>query len=297
VGQKHRISLIFIIGTSGAGKTTLLESLVGFIPLNKGEISFRKDGAGVFNFLSLKTDPAVKQLIGFASQDPSFYDKLTVKENLVYFAKLYDIPQDFIESRIKKIIELVELTGEEKTLGGELSGGMQKRLDIACSLINDPKILILDEPTADLDPVLRQHIWKLVKRISSLGKTVIISSHFLDEIDTLCDRIGIIFNKTVVHVGTPEDLRKNYQYDKEVVVNIASKNYQKIATLLKGMPIAKVVVRNGKMVIYTKETERVLKRLIDILDKEHETVLELEVQRPPLDELFTSIVTNKGTQA
>jgi ABC-2 type transport system ATP-binding protein len=284
-----------IIGASGAGKTTLLESLIGFFPTTKGEIAYRTDDHGVFAFLSLKKDPRIKQEIGFASQEPSFYERLTVKENLAYFATLYDIPRQFTEQRIKKIIDLVELTGEENTLAGELSGGMQKRLDIACSLINDPKILILDEPTADLDPLLRKHIWRLVKKINSLGKTVIISSHFLDEIESLCHRIAIIHDKTVAHIGTAEELRRNYAYDKEVVVNLASQNYQRVASLLHGMPVTKIVVRNNKMVIYTKEAERILKKLIDVLDKEREDVLELEVQRPPLDEIFASIIS-RGAQ-
>ena len=149
-----------IIGRSGAGKTTLLESLVGFVPVTKGEISYKSDENGIYNFVSiLENSDQVKRSIGFSTQTPSFYEKLTVKENLEYFASLYDIPKKFIAERIKKIIELVELNGEENTISENLSGGMQKRLDIACSIINDPKILILDEPTADLDPVLRKHIW------------------------------------------------------------------------------------------------------------------------------------------
>ena len=280
-----------VIGASGAGKTTLLESMIGFYPISKGDISFRKDSTGsTFNFLSLEKDPSLKQLIGFSTQDPSFYDRLTVKENLEYFAKLYNIPEQFIEQRIKKIMDLVELTGEENALAGELSGGMKKRLDIACSLINDPKLLILDEPTADLDPVLRQHVWRLLKKINSLGKTIIISSHFLEEMDILCHRIGIIYNKTIAHVGTADDLRKGYSYDKEVVISTESKNYQRLASLLKGLPINKIIIKDNRMYIRTKEAESVLKQIVDILEKSKENVLELEIHRPSLDEVFRAIV-------
>ncbi len=281
-----------LIGTSGAGKTTLLESIVGFFPISKGDISFRKD-TSVDNFISLKNDPSIKQQIGFSTQDPSFYDKLTVKENLEYFARLYDIQEGFIEARIKKIIEFVELTGEENTLGGELSGGMKKRLDIACSIINDPKILILDEPTADLDPVLRKHIWKLIQKINSVGKTVIISSHFLEEMDVLCNRIGIIANNSIAMVGTADDLRKTYDYEKEIVLNTESKNYQRVASSLAGLPLSKVIQRNDKMIIYSKQAEYVLKKLIDILDRDKENILELEIQRPTLDEVFASVTKPK----
>ena len=281
-----------IIGTSGAGKTTLLESLVGFISLNKGEVAYRKDDVGNYSYISVKKDPGwIKSSIGFSTQDSSFYDKLTVKENLEYFANLYNIKEEFIPKRIAKIIALVELTGEENTLSSSLSGGMQKRLDIACSLINDPKILIMDEPTADLDPVLRKHIWALIKKINKLGKTVIISSHFLEEMDALCDRIGIIYDKSVAHVGSMENLRKNYPYTKEILLTTASKNYNYLASKLKGLPITKMAKRGDAMVIYTKDAEDVLKHLVEIL--EHEEILDLELQKPTLDELFAAVIRGK----
>lgn len=284
-----------LIGTSGAGKTTLLEAMVGFVPLTKGEIAYRKDGP-VSNFVSIKNDSSMKASIGFSTQNPSFYDKLTVEENLEYFAKLYDFPKQYIKSRIKTILELVELTGEEKTIANELSGGMQKRLDIGCALINDPKILILDEPTADLDPLLRKHIWALIKKINSLGKTVIISSHFLEEMDELCDRIGLIYDKGIAHLGTTEEFRKKFPYNQEIVINLASQRYENLASMLKGLPINKMIVRGNKSVIYTSQIELVLKKLLEVVEMQKETILDLDVQRPTLDEVFTSIVNQPGAQ-
>ncbi len=286
--------LFGIIGVSGAGKTTLLEALVGFIPLNRGEVSYRIDGHSVFEFLPLSKAPQMKKEIGFSTQDPSFYDRLTVKENLAYFATLYNIPKQFVEQRIKKIMTLVELTGEENTLAGELSGGEQKRLDIACSLVNDPKIIIFDEPTANLDPVLRKHIGELIRKIKTLGKTVIVSSHFLEEIGILCDRLAILDNTVIAHIGTIDELRKGYGYDKEIVLHTASRNYPKITRLLKEMPITKAIVRGTKMIIYTKQPERVLKKLADILEKEKEDVFELSVHRPSVEEIFVSLIRQKG---
>ena len=281
-----------IIGTSGAGKTTLLGTIVGFISPNKGEVTFKQD-ASALTYLSLKTDPNIKKKIGFSTQDTSFYNRLTVIENLEYFATLYDIRGEFIPMRVKKIIDLVDLNGDKNTLGGELSGGMQKRLDIACSLVHDPDILILDEPTADLDPILRKHVWNLIKKINSLGKTVIISSHFLEEMDTLCDRIGVIYNNTISHIGTADELRKDYSYDKEILLETESRDYHKIASLIKGQGVSKITVRGNKMVIYTREPQHTLKRLVSVLDKINDRVLELETKRPSLNEVFMSIAGKK----
>jgi ABC-2 type transport system ATP-binding protein len=282
-----------IIGQSGAGKTTLLECLVGFLNINQGEIEYKSDD-NVYNYVSIKKHAKeLNKNIGFAMQHPSFYDKLTIKENLEYFATLYNIPKQFIEARIKKLLDLVELTGDENTVAENLSGGMQKRLDIACSMINDPKILILDEPTADLDPVLRKHIWDLIRRINSLGKTIIVSSHFLEEMDALCSRIAIIANQTIAHVGTTEDLRRLYPYTSEILVCTATQDYQNLASRLKGLPIAKIGVRGNKMVIYARDSELVLRQLVKLLDERKEKILELEVQRPSLDDVFAAIVQHK----
>ncbi len=282
-----------IIGASGAGKTTLLGSLIGYLPLNKGEVAFRTGKDGSYTFLSFKTDPDIKKTIGFSTQDTSFYDRLTVRENLEYFATLYDIPKEFIPGRIDKIIELVDLKGEENTLGGELSGGMQKRLDIACSLVNDPQVLILDEPTADLDPILRKHIWALIQKINSLGKTVIISSHFLEEMDLLCDRIAIIYDKTIAHIGSADELRKDYECDKEIVLETESKDYKRIAQLIMDSNISKIAARGKKMVVYSREPEPVLRKMVAVLEREGEKVLELEIKRPSLNEVFTAVVGKK----
>ncbi len=285
-----------VIGASGAGKTTLLSSMIGFFPLTKGYVEYRKGTMEPFSFVSIDKDSSLKKDIGFSAQDPSFYDRLTVNENLRYFAELYNIPKQFIDQRVKKILDLVELTGEEKTVAGELSGGMKKRLDIACSLINDPKILILDEPTADLDPLLRKHIWALLKKINGMGKTVIISSHFLEEMDMLCNRIALIHEKTISHVGTTDEIRKMFPYNFEIQVSVKSQNYKEIANKLYGLPINKITQRGNRMIIYTAQTDIVLKKLVDVLESSNETILDLDVQRPTLDEVFAELLSKKGVQ-
>lgn len=280
-----------IIGASGAGKTTLLECMVGFLPISKGEIAHKANDSTTTTYIPIMHNlKEFNKQIGFSTQDPSFYDKLTVQENLEYFAKLYDLPKEIIAQRVRKILELVELTGDEKTVADNLSGGMQKRLDIACALINDPKILILDEPTADLDPVLRKHIWQLVKKINAEGKTIIVSSHFLEEIEDLCTRIAIIANKTIALVGTTDDLRKQYPYEKEIFLQLASQQYEKLAAQMRGLPIAKMTVRGPKMVIYAQNANVVLKKLISVLENQKDDIIELDVQKPTLDEVFANIL-------
>jgi ABC-2 type transport system ATP-binding protein len=192
-----------IIGASGAGKTTLLRLLIGFHQPDKGNILFKiKDNLR-------KRAMSSNREIGFATQDSSFYFNLTVHENLKYFAALHDIHED-IGGKISRVLGLVNLKGEENHLAKDLSDGMKKRLDLACALIHEPKILILDEPTANIDISLKRQIWALIKKINKCGTTIILSSHYLDEVEALCTRIAVIHNRKIAAVGTASELKKRF---------------------------------------------------------------------------------------
>lgn len=182
--------ILGIVGASGVGKTTLLNILVGFIPPDSGDVRVVSDGV---SYSVTKNLDSIKTMYGFSTQNPSLYGKLTVRENIAHFAGLYSLSEDSAEKLTKKLARLVELEGKEEVLAQHLSGGMQKCLDIACALIHDPKIIVLDEPTADLDPELRKRVWSIVKQINrKLGKTVIVVSHFVGELRQVCDRLIVM---------------------------------------------------------------------------------------------------------
>ncbi|MBU1255382.1 ABC transporter ATP-binding protein, partial [Patescibacteria group bacterium] len=184
-----------IIGESGSGKTTVLKTIIGFWRADKGHISF--EGRDLD-----KDTKFIRQIVGFATQDNCVYPKLTVKENLEYFGALSNVPRSTLKSNIDKVLNFVELYFAKNELAENLSGGMQRRLDIACALIHNPRILILDEPTEDLDPLLRRDILKLIRKINADQTTVIITSHLLDETDELCDEIAILHQGRLLKVGT-----------------------------------------------------------------------------------------------
>jgi len=193
-----------VIGVSGSGKTTLLNLLIGFIKPTSGEILFQSRNI----FKDMKN---VQNIFGFGTQIFSFYDDLTVEENLMYFGHLYKLDKKFLKKKVDELLELVELDYARKTLARDLSSGMSRRLDIACALIHSPKVLILDEPTQDLDILLRRELIKTLKKIrSTANTTMIITSHLLDEMDYLCDKIAILNNNDVVEFGTPAQIKKKY---------------------------------------------------------------------------------------
>lgn len=287
-----------IIGLSGSGKTTLLNSIVGFIRPDKGDIKFlcEHPKKKKKQFISVyKGDETVKKAFGFATQDPSFYSRLTAEENLDHFGSLYRIRKKQRVENIKSLLAMTELSDSKDTLAGNLSGGMQKRLGIACSLIHDPHVLLMDEPTADLDPFLRKEMWHLIKKINSGGTTVILTSHFLSEIEHLCDRVAILHDSKIVALGTPDELKEKYSKNEEVHLELESQRYSDIVKQIQLRPvhIDKIVNQDHKIVVYTREPEKVLHELLHIIEAKGEKVIDLDINKPSLSEVFESFVNKR----
>ena len=174
-----------IMGLSGCGKTTLLNLMIGFWKPDKGRV--------YYNSISIRENKRIiSQLFGFATQDGSVYPKLTVEENLYYFGKLYNMKNVDIKKRVDDLLKFMDMEESRDYIAEERSTGMYRRLDIACSMVHNPKILLLDEPTGNLDPVLRKKLMALIKKISDDGTKVIVTSHLLGEIEGICDELAIL---------------------------------------------------------------------------------------------------------
>ncbi|RLE47069.1 hypothetical protein DRJ22_00305 [Candidatus Woesearchaeota archaeon] len=279
-----------IIGMSGAGKTTLLNLIVGFYSPDAGDVLFAlPDGSTA----SITRNPCdFKRFFGFSTQTPSFYSRLTVRENLEYFASLYHIPEPRRSKRCADLLSLVGLKDFAGSVADELSGGMQKRLDIACALIHKPRVLILDEPTADLDPVLRKNFWELVRKINMNGTTIIIASHFLQEIESLCSRIAVLHNHRIVDVGSVDDLKNVYSRNFEVRLKTKSGKYVKLMKFLSKHKnlFSKIFVDEGELVVSVFRPINVLSLILGFVKKHSEVVVSLDVSRPSLGDVFEVLV-------
>jgi ABC-2 type transport system ATP-binding protein len=177
---------------------------------------------------------------------------------------------------------------------------MQRRLDMACALIHDPKILILDEPTADLDPLLRNHIWRLVRKINKRGTTIILASHHLSELESLCSRIAILKEGKMLAIGTPNEIKQRFSQNEEIHLETFPGNYEEISHFKNveiSKYIAKIEDRGTKLVIYTSKPEMVLNALMKRLEELKETIVDLKVTRPSLDEIFINISGTDQTKA
>lgn len=206
--------ILGILGYSGEGKSSLLNIISGIESFDSGEIQYYyKDK---FYDINSYKNSFVKELIGYSTQEPSIYDELSLIENIEFYASLLEVDKKEVKKRIKKLLEIFNLEKYTEKKGGELSVGQKKRLDLACSLIHNPSILILDEPTANLDFKLRDDILKYIKKINKLGVTIIYVSHFIEEIEELSNRVLMINDKSCKIISNV-DLKKKF-------LNFAKKN-------------------------------------------------------------------------
>jgi len=276
-----------IIGQSGAGKTVFLKALIGFYKPDSGDILF--EGKSVF-----KNQKEIMKTIGFASQRHSIYLDLSLKENLKYFGRLYGMKSKDIKENTKRVLELVELTDYTHKLAGKLSGGMQRRLDIACAMMHSPKILILDEPEAGLDPVLRKHIAELIQKIRNEGTTIILSSHFMNEIEPLCDRVAMLKQGTLAAYGSPMELLAKYADNYEIVIRSYPGNYKNIIEWLKksGITIIGSKVESNRLLLYVPQKyapDAYVEYIVKSLKPIKETLMGIQLNQLSLDILFERI--------
>ncbi|VVC00053.1 Trehalose/maltose import ATP-binding protein MalK [uncultured archaeon] len=190
-----------LLGPNGAGNTTTMLMLATLRQPTSGT-------AKINNYDIIKEPGKVRKSIGIVFQDPSSDDILTGYENLKLHGLLYDMPGELMDSRIKEVLKLVDLTERKDDLVKKYSGGMRRRLELARGLMHHPKILFLDEPTLGLDPQSREHIWEYIERLAKEEKiTTIITTHYMEEADKLCNRVAIIDTGKIVAIGSPKKLK------------------------------------------------------------------------------------------
>lgn len=187
-----------LIGPNGAGKTTLMRVLTTLTKPDRGS-------AHVMGFDVVKEALKVKRLIGVVPQENNLDKELTVYENLLVYGMLHKVP--CLHQRIGELLESLGIKERSDSLVLSLSGGMQRRLVIARALLPDPPVLFLDEPTTGLDPQVRRAIWDIIRRGKAQGKTIIITTHYIEEAENLCDRVGIIHQGKLIAVGPPNELK------------------------------------------------------------------------------------------
>ncbi len=194
--------LVALLGTNGSGKTTVIKIIVGFMEETSGRVKYK-------GYPMRQKDRS--RVIGWAPQEDSFFGSLTLVENMIYFGNLNNVERKKARQRADELLKLLKLSHKKKTLAKDLSGGMKRRLNMAIAMMHDPKILILDEPEAGVDPMSRVTLWEVVKEVKKKGTTILLVTHNLIETEHLADRIIIMDAGRVIFEDTPKKLKSKYK--------------------------------------------------------------------------------------
>jgi ABC-2 type transport system ATP-binding protein len=250
-----------LLGPNGAGKTTTVEILEGYRRRDAGEVS-------VLGHDPQSPGPDFRQRIGVVLQQSEVWPNITVRETHWMFAGYYERPRD-----IDEVIELVGLSEKRDARVKTLSGGQKRRLDLGLALVGDPDLVFLDEPTTGIDPAARRAAWEMIRSLRLLGKTVLLTTHYLDEAEQLADRVAVLRDGMIVKIGTPRELTTA---DLEVEIRFR---------------------RNGEdVLIRTTEPTRVLHELTGEALAKGEELERLEVRRPSLETVYLALIEDETSE-
>ena len=266
-----------LLGPNGAGKTTLMEIIVGLRKPDSGEV------------LVLGKKPSLRELgrlIGFVPQETMLYEDLTVYENLKFIAALYYLDKRDFEKRLEELASVLGFKDLVSRRFGKLSGGQRRRVALAASLLHDPPILVLDEPTLGLDPDARREFWALILSMKEEGKTMLLSTHYMEEADELCDRVAIINEGVIVEVGRPEDLKKMYGGSSKVVVKVKIRD-ENVA--LKTLSTLGARRTQEGILVETEEPEELVPVLVEKLNAVGVYPEAVQIRSPTLEDVFLNL--------
>jgi ABC-2 type transport system ATP-binding protein len=278
--QVYSGEIFGLLGPNGAGKSTTLRTLITLLVPSSGR-------ATVFGLDSVRDADRVRHLIGYVPQERAIDRFLTGREHLELLAALYHLPKDEARRRIAELLKLVELEAHADRPAKTYSGGMKRKLDIACGLLPDPKVLFLDEPTLGLDVQSRLKIWDYIRLLKARGMTVVMTTNYLDEADQLCDRLAIIDGGAIKTIGSPVELKVGLGGD---VVSLRLKEADKVSLLesvLKGQPAIKAVrTTHQGLDIRVESAEKALPAILESANRLGCTVEFIQYNQPRLDDVF-----------
>jgi len=268
-----------LLGPNGAGKTTLMEILCGLRRFDKGKVT-------VFDLDITKKPEKIKASMGFCPQETLLYKYLSVRENLVFAASLYSLSSGKTKERVRFVSKFLGIEDILDRRIEKLSGGMKRRVSLAASIIHDPKIVILDEPTVGFDPHVKREFWELIKQLHEEGKTVLLSTHNMEEADALCDRVAIIDLGKIVALDKPNTLKKQYGGEAVIHVKVKGSHLEKAENFLRPW---KPKREEGELKIFVENPWKLMPELSSTLFGKGILTEKIEVTEPTLEDVFINL--------
>ncbi|PRY82522.1 ABC transporter ATP-binding protein [Alkalibacterium olivapovliticus] len=276
-----------LLGPNGAGKSTTISMISTLLPPTSGEVWFNGQNA-------LKESQGLRKVMGVVPQEIALYEELSAYENMKFFGKVYGLRGKELESRITHVLDLIGLTDRKKDAVNTYSGGMKRRINIGVTLLHEPEILIMDEPTVGIDPQSRNYILDMIKTLNKeKGITVLYTSHYMEEVEKLCDRVYIMDHGEIIASGTNEELKSILSNEETIQIDVHTLSMGFQDNLLHHSSIRKVTEEGLGYRVIAPKGEDLLSEVFELAKQTHTKITGVSIQTPSLEDVFLHLTGRK----
>lgn len=271
-----------LLGPNGAGKSTTIGMISGLIKPQSGSIMI-----GEVNML--QAPKQAQRYIGIVPQEIALYLKMTARENLMFWGRMYGLKGQQLKQRVTEVLQIIGLEDRANDKVGAYSGGMKRRVNIGAAILHEPQLLIMDEPTVGIDPQSRNHILQTVKQLNEQGMTIIYTSHYMEEVEYLCTRIGIIDHGKLLAEGSIEQLQQLVGNATTIHIHLeeaVEDEQDLLAKLVTHCEGSSFTIKESVITTLSNEPQTVLVRILPLLEAEHITISKIDIQKPNLETVF-----------
>lgn len=274
--------ILGLLGPNGSGKSTCINTILSLLKYDAGKIM-------IFNQEMKPSAYQIKRKIGVVFQDVAVFEELSVKENIDYFCGLYIKEKKIRAKYVQDAIDLVSLNEFVKFKPKQLSGGLLRRLNIACGIAHKPELIFLDEPTVAVDPQSRNSILEGIKKLNDAGATIVYTTHYMEEVEQLCNRIVIIDKGKIIASGSVDELKNMISLGEKITIELNEINIDLIAQIKKSKNVIDVIINNNTVHIAYRSKEGNLEKLVDYLRQNNVSYTSLFSERPTLNDVFLKL--------
>ncbi|WP_186579424.1 ABC transporter ATP-binding protein [Aquibacillus kalidii] len=273
-----------LLGPNGAGKSTTISMICGLIPYDHGEVL-------VSNHSVKKSPMLIKQKIGVVPQEIALYPTMSAKDNLLFWGKMYGLTGSVAKKRAEEVLEFVGLKDRAKDRIETFSGGMKRRINIGAALMHEPELLIMDEPTVGIDPQSRNHILETVKRLNEKGMTIIYTSHYMEEVEYLCNRVGIIDDGEVIALGSQAELCNRLAGGSVIQLIVENKSDEAIDAIKQLENVSQILHTDetNQLEVFVKNPHDRLGEIVSTAVHQGMKIVSVDIKEPNLETLFLQL--------
>lgn len=275
-----------LLGPNGAGKSTTIKLIMGLLKPDSGEIY-------IDNLSVKKNAIETKKRLGLVPQELAIYENLSAKDNIKFFGSLYGLRGNALKEAVNEALKFVGLVERAKDKPKGFSGGMKRRLNIACAIVHKPDIIIMDEPTVGIDPQSRNYILDSVRELNRSGSTVIYTSHYMEEVEGLCDRVGIIDHGKLIAYGCKDEITNQIDAKKKIVIEALDIHFNPVDEIRKIQGVQNIIINENTLEINTVSAQENLQDILFLLSKYSVKVKNISIQEPDLESVFLELTGRK----